>query len=103
MVDELIGAELENKQAPNEGGDVEADIVVVDHVEKSVIAWSNVYSREEKSRGEKMKCLKHCPGPNEEVPQNPKGVNRLLDFQHEPREASMTQVQVYSNRVIVCP
>jgi hypothetical protein len=56
--------------------------------------------REEKYRGEKMKCLKHCPSPNEEVPQNPKGVNRLLDFQHEPRETSMTQVQV-CNRVPV--
>ena len=42
VVDELIGAELENKQAPNEGGDVEADIVVVDHIENSVITWSNV-------------------------------------------------------------
>jgi len=39
VVDELVGAELENKQAPNEGGDVEANIIVVDHVEKSVIAW----------------------------------------------------------------
>lgn len=39
VVDELVGAELENKQAPNEGGDVEANIVVVDHVERSVIAW----------------------------------------------------------------
>jgi hypothetical protein len=38
MVDELVGTELENKQAPNEGGDIEANIVVVDHVEKSVIA-----------------------------------------------------------------
>ena len=42
VVDELIGAELENEQASNEGGDVEANIVVVDHVEKSVIAWRNV-------------------------------------------------------------
>jgi hypothetical protein len=49
VVDELVGAELENKQAPNEGGDVEADIVVVDHVEKSVIAWS---SECEEKRGE---------------------------------------------------
>jgi hypothetical protein len=38
VIDELVGTELENKQAPDEGGDVEADIVVVDHVEKSVIA-----------------------------------------------------------------
>lgn len=39
MVDKLVCAKLEDKQASNEGCDVEAHIVVVDHVEKSVSAW----------------------------------------------------------------
>jgi len=42
VINELVCAELENKQAPNEGGDVKTDIVVVDHVEKSVIACQSV-------------------------------------------------------------
>ena len=56
MVDELVGTELENKQAPNEGGDIEAYIVVVDHVEKSVIACGA--QREERSGREKTLLFK---------------------------------------------
>jgi len=52
MVDELVGTELENKQAPNEGGDIEVNIVVVDHVEKSVIACGAQRERGEAWWGE---------------------------------------------------
>ena len=47
MVNELVCAKLEHKQAPNEGGDVKGDVIVVDHVEKSVIAWRSVERRRE--------------------------------------------------------
>jgi hypothetical protein len=37
VINKLVCPELQDEQAPNEGGDIKADIVVVNHREKLVI------------------------------------------------------------------
>lgn len=88
VVDELVGTELENKQAPNEGGDVKANIVVVNHVEKSVIAWRSV-KREEVSWA--VECLKHISKLGGAAPGRVRLRSETIELANEPQAAKMTQ------------